>query len=244
MELLQIRQMTLKCFHLLHLASSVSEISQLEARLSAVQQSLDNWYAGLPAAIQFSTQIGAGMHSDREQLVISEDCDQSLLQYRYFEVQELLLRPWLYIYIGLHTGGNQSTTIHDDYNIPVTVQEYFASQSQDRAMHHQSLIFTRLWLEIKLLHTRITDGPWLKANNLVTLSLMLMAYQMHLHPLGLSPSPSAPGIDHNIGRFEGANTNWSRGVHEVESLLRYTETPENIAYADLLKSLRERSMPQ
>lgn len=179
--------------------------------------------------------------NDREQIPVPDDHCQSLLQYRYFEVQELLLRPWLYIHTSLRADIQGVTTY--DFSTSDTMQEYYFNRSHERATYHQSLVFIRLQLEVKLLQTEITDGPWLKEQNMVTLALMLIAYRLHSCPLGPSPSPSVSGRNHNRCQFASGNTNWYLAICEVESLLRNQgsiQSPASIAYADLLKSLCEK----
>ncbi|KAJ5715704.1 uncharacterized protein N7483_012885 [Penicillium malachiteum] len=126
------------------------------------------------------------------------------------------------------------------------MQEYFITKFEERAIRHQCLIYVRLQLEFKHAQIDIADGPWLRANDIVPLAFILIAYQMHACAMGVSPPLSSPSRDQNEFLIARGNSDWYLSIEKVESILRHQEdeqTPEYAAYADMLKLLWERLSP-
>lgn len=120
----------------------------------------------LPFEQQFPVNAGPD-----GKLALAVGPGQAVLQYRYFEVKELLLRPWLYIFLYLR--GN---------NLPwmQVIPGELDDQGQEQATQHQALVLVRLHLELKH-HAegalRHIDGPWMRITAFVTLALLLFAHQ-------------------------------------------------------------------
>jgi hypothetical protein len=221
MSLLQIRQTTLTCFRALSTEMSWKEISALNTELSAAQLRLENWYTNLPPELIFPIYEGPGFD-----IKIADDCHRGLLQYRYFEVKELILRPSLYI--CLHIDNAAVVSDKSDANkLDLVVRDYFIAESREKAIQHQAFTLLRLKIELSTCEERqfaAVDGPWFRTYNCFLLALLLLAPHRR-----------------SSGTFEITqlmHPSWSPTIRAVEAFLRSSDASGNgKEYAILLHNL-------
>lgn len=170
--LLQICQTTLSLFKALHTQMSREEILRLSTKLSIVQRRLDEWHRSLPSDLKFPVTNDPDID-----MITRDSYYTTVLQYRYFEVKELMLRPWLYI--ALHVNETEQTRDPPDSS-PTghTRRVQLISEYHEKATHHQKLVLLRLHFELTVCKRQpfaLVDGPWFKANKCVVLALLLLA---------------------------------------------------------------------
>lgn len=192
--LLHIRQRACADHALLHEDMSVLDVCAFQTKLSAAQQALRQWHATLPSHLHFPIYPDHE-HQTSQTPLSAEHGGRRRLQYSYYETEELLLRPSLFILLHVRSAQNtQAMALDVSGSLDNVMSEHVASQLREASLRHRvsMLVRVRLCLDPSIGQPHLFEIGWLKRQTCATLALMLIASERVSR---ISNAPRGPGAD-------------------------------------------------